>query len=169
MTRLHKSQLRAIAPQVAAGVVPVVPAPPKRKVRDNEEWRIQSAFFRWWRASAQGLGVWPGLLYHVPNGSMLGDDSKSRAIRAKMLAQAGVVNGVVDCFLAVPKEDRYHGIHRGGMYFEFKKPSQRTKKNGGLSDAQHEFLSYAMARGYACHVCYSWEEARDVVVNYLQQ
>ncbi len=145
-----------------------LPPPLPRKKRDNEEWRIQSDFFSWWRSAAAGLGVWPGLFFHVPNGSMLGDTKKGRMIRAKMLKDAGMVSGVPDCFLAVPKEDRYYGVHRGGLYIEFKKPSERTKKNGGLSDAQQEFIYYAMVGSYSCHVCYSWEEAKAVTLDYLK-
>jgi hypothetical protein len=141
----------------ASGFVPT----PKKK-RKNEEWRLQSFFFRWWRASAKGLGVWPGCCYHIPNGSMLGDDANSRVIRARMLALAGVETGVVDVFLMVPR-GKWHG-----MYVEFKKPGVRNHKNGGCTDEQVEFLAYATANGYHCVVCYSWEEGRDAVVKYLK-
>lgn len=175
---LDKAQLRALKARVDSGLPLAgdLPAPEPRKKRDNEEWRIQSNFFTWWRSAAKDLGVWPGLLYHIPNGSMLGDTKKGRMIRAKMLKSSGMVSGVVDCFLAVPRATCSPSETsvvialasvKSGLYIEFKKPSQRTVKNGGLSDAQQEFLGYAMARGYACHVCYSWEEARDVTTNYL--
>ena len=135
--------------------------PTPKKKRKNEEWKLQSLFFRWWRASAKDLGVWPGMCYHIPNGSLLGDDKQSRTIRARMLMLAGMVSGVPDVFLAV-KRGRY-----GGLYIEFKKPGVRTHKNGGCSDEQMEFLAYAMAHDYHCVVCYSWEEGRDAVVGYL--
>lgn len=149
-----------------------MPAPMAKRKRDNEEWRIQSDFFRWWRWTAKDLGVWHGLMFHIPNGSLLGDDKISRAIRAKMLKLAGVVNGVVDCFLAVPihfknGDEQSPDGYYGGLWIEFKKPSQRDLKNGGLSDAQQEFIGYLTARGYSCHVCYTWQEARDVTLNYL--
>lgn len=136
--------------------------PTAKKRRKNEEWRIQSFFFRWWRSAAKGLGVWPGCCYHVPNGSLLGDDKQSRTIRARMLMLAGMVPGVPDVYL---------GVARGkwaGLYVEFKKPSVRNHKNGGCSDEQQEFIAYALAHGYHCVVCYSWEEARDAVVEYLK-
>ncbi len=164
---LQSHQLQALT----AGLP--LPAPLPRKKRDNEEWRIQSDFFSWWRNTAPGLKIWPGLLFHVPNGSMLGDTKQGRIIRAKMLKSAGMVSGVVDCFLSVPVQVKTphlitpsRWLH--GCYIEFKKPLVRTMAQGGLSDAQQEFIGYAMGRGYACHVCYSWEEARDVVLDYLR-
>lgn len=153
-----------------------LPPPIPRKKRDNEEWRIQCAFFSWWEAAAKGLGVWPGLCYHIPNSSFLSGSREERAKRGRWSSMAGVKTGVVDVFLAVPggeiacdhiRNEALYG-KRHGLYIEFKKPSERTKKNGGLSDAQQEFLGYAMARGYSCHVCYSWEEAKAVTLNYLK-
>lgn len=180
--RLHPTQLRSIAEQQRAGVPPhevVVPAAPPRKKRDNEEWRIQCAFFRWWWSAAKGLGVWPSLCFHIPNSSFLSGTKTERQRRGQWANMAGVTAGVPDVFLAVPMkyEQRPEGspwpatqtIYRGGLYLEFKKPSERTKKNGGLSDAQQEFMAYAMARGYHCEVAYSWEEGRDRVLKYLRK
>jgi hypothetical protein len=153
-------------PQVEAGAVPVVPAPDRRK-RDNEEWRIQSDFFRWWREAAPGLRIWPGCLWHVPNGSMLGDSKKSRVIRSRMLTLAGMWNGVVDTFLMHPVPRPTGLSYWHGCFIEFKKPGVRNHKDGGLSPEQVEFINHALAHDYQCRVAYSWEEGRDAVLGYL--
>lgn len=168
MTRRYsKSDLVTLKQDLGAALPPPVP----RKKRNNEEWEIQRDFISWWRSECCSLGVWEKLLYHIPNGSMLGDHKQARIIRAEMLRLAGVQPGVPDCFLAVPRisgggpniEARYFP----GLYIEFKAPKWRERRNGGLSCAQQEFISYALARGYQCRVCYSWEEGRDAVVEYL--
>jgi hypothetical protein len=168
--RLQRHQLLALTAHealVARGAANaedfVMPAPVPRKKRDNEEWRIQTDFFNWWRAAAPGLKVWPGCLWHIPNGSMLGDDKHSRMIRARMLMLAGMWSGVVDTFLM------YQVAPWGGCFIEFKKPGVRNHKNGGLSDAQVEFVSQALAHNYQVRVAYSWEEGRDYTLEYLKK
>ncbi len=175
---LDRRQLQALRDHLASELpaesfVPPPPAPKKK--RNNEEWEIQRDFFNWWRSSCKGLGIFEGKCYHIPNGSMLGDNKKARVIRAKMLAQAGVMPGVCDVFLGVPMEWRPSKTECtaardwSGLYIEFKAPKWRARKNGGLSDAQQEFISYALASGYQCAVCYSWEEGRDAVMKYLDK
>jgi hypothetical protein len=171
--RLHRTQLQAIAEQQRAGVPPhevVVPAAPPKRKRDNEEWRIQCAFFRWWWSAAKRLGVWPGLCFHIPNSSFLSGTKSERQRRGQWANMAGVTTGVPDVFLAVPGSTKVDDLvlTYAGLWIEFKKPSERTKKNGGLSDSQQEFLAYAIARGYHCEVAYSWEEGRDHVLKYLK-
>lgn len=164
--RYSKSDLALLQQNLGAELPP--PAP--RKKRDNEEWEIQRDFITWWRATCRMLGVWEKMLYHIPNGSMLGDNKQARIIRANMLALAGVQPGVPDIFLAVPKEFRNIQSERifvAGLYIEFKTPKWRNRKNGGLSDAQMDFFGFAFARGYHCRVAYSWEEGRDAVLEYL--
>jgi hypothetical protein len=155
MRRYTKTDLALLSTDLSAKL----PVPKPR--RKNEEWEIQSAFFARWRSAS--LGVWHGLMFHVPNGSVLGSFVKERVIRAKMLALAGVKNGVCDCFLSAAR-GRWHG-----MYVEFKRPSERNKHNGGCSDDQVEFMAYAMGGGYKCIVAYSVDEAWDAVTNYLKQ
>lgn len=170
MNHLSDSQLESIMAQERAGVPPLkirVPVGVPRRKRDNEEWRIQADFFRWWRATAPGLKVWPGCMWHIPNGSMLGDDKKSRMIRSRMLTLSGMVNGVLDTFLMHSAPNAVGKWN--GLFVEFKKPSVRTHKNGGLSDDQVEFAAQALAHGYQCRVAYSWEEGRDAVLEYLNK
>lgn len=163
MTRLHRSQLRAMTPQIASGDVPVVPAPPPKRKRDNAEFRIQSAFVRLWRANCGRLGIAQCLGFHIPNGSVMGSGNaewqkKERAIRGRLQKLAGVEDGVCDFFLSVPNA-RWHGF-----YIEFKKPGETVEEGG----SQDRFIGYATARGYRCEVHTDADKAWAAVINYLQ-
>lgn len=102
-------------------------------------------------------------LHHIPNGGSRGDTEKSRAIEGGKLKAQGVKKGVLDLFLPVQRQ----GF--AGLYIEMKKPGQQEAKNGGLSDEQIEFGNFAIAQGYRCALCYSWQEAAKELENYLLQ
>lgn len=115
----------------------------------------QMAVFAW---AASMCGQYPQLkwLHAIPNGG-----SRNIAEATKMVA-AGLRKGVLDIFLPWP----HWQLH--GLYIEMKVEKRRTEKNGGLTDEQIEFIEYATGAGYCCKVCYSWIEARDVVLLYLE-
>lgn len=147
-------------------IVPTKPKPgkvitPEDLAASGSEDGHQSAVFCW---AAMNVGKYPPLkwLHAIPNGG-----SRHIAEATKMVA-AGTRSGVWDMFLPCIKlgftgQYLYHGC-----YIEMKKPSKRNHKNSGLSDDQIEFGKYAIETGYYCAVCYSWEEAMDVLVNYLE-
>ncbi len=58
---------------------------------------------------------------------------------------------------AICPDDAFHGC-----FIEMKVGKNKTTKN------QNEWIDYLMQAGYYCKVCYSWEEARDCLVNYLE-
>jgi hypothetical protein len=160
MTRLTNSQLRAIAPQIASGEVPVVPAPKVRRKRDNQEFRIQCAFVKLWRGNCARLGIAQCLGFHVPNGSVMGGGNaewqkKERGIRGRLQKLAGVEEGVADWLLLVPS-GRW-----SGMIIEFKKPG------GPASEAQDRFIGFATARGYRCEIHTDADVAWQAVLQYL--
>jgi hypothetical protein len=111
--------------------------------------------------AAENVGKYPQLkwLHAIPNG---GDRN---VIEAGKLVAAGTRSGVWDVFLPYPY-DGMAGYH--GLYIEMKKPNRRNHKNGGLSDEQLEFGQYAEQMGYYCAVCYTWEEAWEILVKYLE-
>lgn len=121
------------------------------------------------------------LMHAVPNGGSRGDSAKSRAIRGMQLKAEGVKPGVPDIFLPVPRWNAtvsYVTFGKTapfmevicGLYIEMKKPSQKPKRKGagGVSDEQAEYMENLLHRGYACKVCYSWQEAANIITEYLR-
>lgn len=89
------------------------------------------------------------LLYHVPNGG------SRNPLEAANLKRQGVKAGVPDLCLPVPM----NGFH--GLYIEMKYGKNKT------TEAQKEWLRELEAQGYITAVCYSAEEAKDVISTYL--
>lgn len=80
--------------------------------------------------------------------------STSPAQGAK-LKRMGVVAGVADLFL--PRSNgKFHGL-----FIELKSPK------GIVSDAQAKFISRMQMEGYAAHVCYSSEEAIQLIKSHF--
>lgn len=134
---------------------------PESLAKESEDSQ-QMALFAW---AALNVGKYPALkwLYAIPNGGF-----RHIAEAAKFVA-TGTRAGVPDICLpyASPmvwmKSSKYHGC-----YIELKKAKRRIEKNGGCSQEQLDYLAYLTGAGYYCKVCYSWEEARDCLVNYLE-
>jgi len=131
---------------------------PEQLAGDSEHSQ-QVALFAW---VADSVGKYPALAYMfaIPNGGL-------RDVRtATNLKAEGVKSGVPDIFLPTFSSGiRVDGWY--GCFIEMKLEKYRNHKNGGCSDAQIDFIDYAVSMGYYCKVCYSWEEARDVLVKYL--
>ena len=104
-----------------------------------------------WAHFARGKYPELALMYHIPNG---GKRSKAEAVRFK--AQ-GVKAGVPDICLPVAR-GKYHGL-----YIELKRV-----KGGRVSTAQEEYISALRKQGYRVEVCFGMEQARDVIVEYLE-
>ena len=108
----------------------------------------QISLFRW--ASWQS-GTYPqlNLMYHTPNGG------KRDIKTAKRLKAEGVKAGVPDICLPCHR-GKYHGL-----YIELKAGKNKT------TDNQDEWLAALSAEGYKTAVCYDWETASKVILNYL--
>ncbi len=89
------------------------------------------------------------LLYHVPNGG------SRNPLEAANLKRQGVKAGVPDLCLPVSM----NGFH--GLYIEMKYGKNKT------TEAQKEWLKELSAQGYFTAVCYSAEEAEQVISRYL--
>ncbi len=89
-------------------------------------------------------------LWAIPNGS------QRHIVAAVKLKAEGVMAGVSDCFLMIPKA----GWH--GLFIEMK------VKGGKLSDSQKEFMGLATLMGYQAVVCYGFDEAKDAITEYLK-
>ena len=92
------------------------------------------------------------LLFHIPNG---GSRGKAEAGRFRAM---GVKSGVPDLFLPVARGG-YHGL-----FIELK----RTK-GGRVSQEQEFWLRALRVTGYAAEVCHGWEDAAQVIMEYLRQ
>jgi hypothetical protein len=131
---------------------------------NGSETGEQKAVFAW---AGLNQHLYPQLkwLHAIPN-----------ANSHRMVAE-GVRGGVSDIFLPWPKwiyglpsQDNPTGKHLisvSGLYIEMKTEKRRKQKNGGLSEDQIDFIDYAREAGYKCEVCYSWIEARDAILGYL--
>ncbi len=120
---------------------------PEQK-RIDHEGKEQAALFR----LVEKLEViYPELkwMHHIPNG---GKRPKSTGNSMK---KQGLKSGVWDIFLPVAK------CHFHGLYIEMK-----HGKNT-LSEAQAQFGFFAEEQGYMCRVCYSKEQAIDIITDYM--
>ncbi|GLP95314.1 VRR-NUC domain-containing protein [Paraferrimonas sedimenticola] len=92
-------------------------------------------------------------LFAVPNGGF-----RNKREAARMKAE-GVKAGVSDLFLSLPA----HGLH--GLYIEMKAPKPHGKAPTKL---QRDWLTRMSTVNYATAVCYGWDEAKTVILAYLQ-
>ena len=113
------------------------------------ESQEQAALFNWAAAMSKRI---PELesMHHIPNG---GHRNKIVAVR---LRREGVKSGVPDICLPAPR----NGYH--GLYIEMK------SVDGKLRKEQKEWLERLGKNGYLAVVCHGFEEARDLIMNYLQ-
>ena len=109
----------------------------------------------------EALFIWAGracctmpelkLLYAIPNGG------KRYAATAARLKRTGVKAGVPDMCLPVAR-GRWHAL-----YIELKR-----RTGGAISKAQEEWQAALNDTGNLAVVCYGWEDAREVIENYVQ-
>lgn len=127
----------------------------------------QRSLLRWWHMAHRGLGVPDArLLFHIPNGAYLGG-GKLGAMRGGRLRAEGVVAGIPDLFLAVPRRVTAGNGTRGpcaGLFIEMKKT-----KGGRVSGEQCEVIELLRAQGYAVSIALGWEAAAQHIGNYLAE
>ncbi|WP_419343028.1 VRR-NUC domain-containing protein [Achromobacter sp. PD1] len=118
------------------------------KLAGPSEDTIQAQVIRW--ATLQA-GVCPELarLFHVPNGGQ-----RHAAVAAKLKGQ-GVKPGVPDLCLPVPR------FGCPGLWIEMK------TSDGRVSTNQKDWIAYLKGAGYRVEVCRSFDEARGVLLDYL--
>ncbi len=121
------------------------------KISLKNEAQEQTDLISWARDCIKN-NIYPELimLYAVPNG---GTRDKLEAVNLK---RQGVVAGVPDLCLAVPK-GKYHGL-----YIEMKvHPNKTTNK-------QEQWLANLSYYGYAVKVCYGAVAAKTAIEHYLK-
>lgn len=115
------------------------------KVSEHQE---QVMLITWWRMQYKQYKYH---LFSIPNGEY------RHIATAVKLKRSGVLAGVSDLFLMIPK----NGYH--GMWIEMK------AKTGSVSDSQKEFMAAASSMNYLAVVCYGFDEAKDAITKYLQE
>lgn len=119
-------------------------------IRRSNEDTEQEIVMRWARMSE---GKWPelALLHHIPNG---GSRNKAEAAHLKRM---GVLAGVADLHLPVARGP-WHGLYIEMKYGE-----------GRLQESQKDFLKLAAEQGVYCIVCYTAEDAIDIISQYVSR
>jgi hypothetical protein len=145
---------------------PFIPDPPKKgkKVTPEDlagasEGSQQKALMVW--ASLQSA-KYPQLkwLVHIPNGG-------TRNIReAVELKAQGVKAGVPDLMLAYPVRQHWDQLNSDGSYHGLF--LEMKVKPNKVSPEQIAWIENLIINGYYCKVCYSWIEARDTLIAYLE-
>lgn len=167
---LDRHQLTTLLAQQKAGEPLRLPPPKPRKKRDNTEWRTQAALFKWWRAAAAGFGVDPRLMFHIPNGSLLGGVKAERERRGVWMKMAGCVGGVPDILLCVPSNAKWPNpspVHVAVTYYAALFIEMKAPK-GEPSDEQLAIHELLRQRGYAVAIVRSLEEGIAVITDYLR-
>lgn len=160
---------------------------PKQLAAAGTEGAHQSALFCWVALERHKRLSWPcpennrvaaalELLHAIPNGDQRGDGTKKGAqIAGNRLKREGLREGVPDTsmpypvFIYVegvrdPMGTRYHGL-----YIEMKRPDLKRANDPlhGCKPEQKDWIARLRNVGYRVEVCYTWEEARDVILSYL--
>lgn len=116
-----------------------------KHIESNE----QQALFTWVEYNKKNIPEL-NLLYHIPNGG------KRNVREAARLKQEGVKAGVPDIHLPIA---RYTYL---GLWVEMKAPK------GKLSGSQKRWKDKLEAYGHKVIVCYTWEQAKDAILDYLE-
>lgn len=117
----------------------------KQRVTEAEE---QKALIQWAKFQEKKYPELK-LLYHCPNG---GTRNK---LEAANLKRQGVKAGVPDLFLPVPRNNKH------GLFLEMKVGRNKC------TDNQKKWIRALMEQNYEVKVCYSCEEAINVIKRYL--
>lgn len=121
---------------------------PKTKRLVPSEHAIQCVLIEWVDL-VQSSQPELGMLFAIPNGGL-----RSPSVAAS-LRKEGVRKGVPDLMLPVPR----CGLH--GLFLEMK------AEGGTLSVDQKWWRSSLISRGFGHAVCYTFEEAKQVLLDYL--
>lgn len=149
---------------IPAAPTPIIPAaplspeppldpPPRRRAVNTQppppsESVEQQQLFLWaqWQ---EGRHPELHLLHHIPN-----EGKRSKATGGRLVAE-GLRSGVPDLCLPVAR-GAYHGL-----YIELK------ALNGRVSKPQQAWLDALNAQGYRAEVCYGWDAAAKVIMEYM--
>lgn len=128
-----------------------------RLIAAGSEDEQQALFFEWIDRYKEAHPVL-NLVFAVPNGS-----NKSGAQRAVMQL-TGLRPGVPDVCVPVCTRMSFHGeIVKAGLWIEFKRPG-----GGKVSPEQMAWHQTLTEYGHDVHVCRSWTDAANILIDYLR-
>ena len=102
-----------------------------------------------WAKLQSGKHPQLSMMFAIPNGG------QRNIVTATKLKAEGVKSGVPDIFLAVPSDTAH------GLFIEMK------SAKGKASDNQKQWLSALSSNGYICAICYSFSDAQQIIMEYL--
>ena len=91
-------------------------------------------------------------MFAIPN---QGGKGRGAMLRGQKMVREGLRKGVPDIFLPVVTHEF------GGLFIEMK------SEKGRPSDEQVDFLNMLSEAGYLCGICHSFEQARSLIMDYL--
>jgi len=113
------------------------------------EEQHQKSLFKW-AGYARAEHPELGLMYHPPN------ESKRSVSQGRRLVATGMKRGVPDICLPVPRGGY------GSLYIELK------ADRGNVSKEQREWIDALNKAGNCAAVARGWEEAREIILRYLE-
>lgn len=116
---------------------------PRTKPKQNES-KLQQACVKWFRFAYPQL-----IIFSIPNGG------SRNVIEAVRLKEEGLLAGVCDLFLPKPNQTK------AGLFIEMKTPGNKPTLS------QMDFIQKMRAFGYTCEICYSFDDFRATIENYL--
>lgn len=121
---------------------------PRPGLPKQTESQMQTECVDWFR---EAYPQFAKLFWANPNGGYRSPKT------AAILKREGVLSGVPDCTLAVPRKP-YHGL-----YLELKRKGNKPTPN------QVEVMQLLTEQGYRCDVVYNIEEFKGIIQNYLNE
>jgi len=112
------------------------------KLNEHQE---QVMLIKWFRLQYPKLTI-----FSIPNAA-----KRSMQLAAYMKAE-GLISGVPDLFLMKANKTRY------GLFIEMK------AKDGKPTESQIEFIEKAKSQNYEAVIAYGYEEAKNIINEYLQ-
>lgn len=132
---------------------------PEKLAKSGTEDGEQAALFCWAaNEMAEGRYLMLKWMFAIPNGGSRGSSKADAMIVGGRLKATGVKAGVSDIFLPWP-------LHNcNGLFIEMKRADGVPSD---VSKVQKEFGAAVQNNGYGFVVCYGWQQARDVLLQYL--
>ncbi len=130
-------------------------------VKPPTEHQEQVALFQW-LGELEGAMPELAMVFPIPNGAKLpfgrNKNGKRFSREAMKLKAEGLKNGVPDIFAAIPR-GTFHGL-----FIEMKRAKKSLSR---VSPEQLDMKTALDGMGYRVEICYGWEAARDVILDYL--